>query len=348
MPEQASFSFEPDAVAGAENPSEIATRLIWLVLAFIREREVSFVHYFGIFGRTERTFKRDVAKLRELGGRYGFTLTRQRVKKVRLVRFDGDGRVRADDAAGDAASAEAVRALSDAFGDIVAASLRGVAAVDGTALDRFLRVAAPKLVSDSATAATYRAVREAWRARARLRFGYPARGDKRIVERVVEPHLTTYFGGRYYLVGFDVRPRGGGWRQFALDRIHAPIARAGTFRTRTVPDEYRGEDAIGLFKTGPATNVVVEFSAAIAEAVLARRWQRAERVERRADGSARLTLEVRDAGEAVRWAFSFGTEARVVAPATAVRLARETAATLLRAYDDAERGDAPAAYASVS
>lgn len=339
MAEQVTFSFEAELARRADEANEMTTRIIWLLLAFIREREVSYPHYHGIFSRRERTFKRDIAKLRELGARYGFKLTGQRKKIVRLVQFDGAKRLKS----ADAGAAEAVRALSDAFGEVVAASLRDVSGLDGTTLDRFLRVATPRLVRDSDVAATYRDVREAWRAKARVRFRYPVRGETRLAERVVEPHAVSYLGGRYYLIGFDPRARGGGWRQFALDRIAGPVARAGTFAPRAIPEQYRGEDAIGLFKTGARAEAAVEFSPSIAAAVCARRWQRNERVERRADGSATVTLVVYDLGEAVRWAFSFGTEARVVAPAAAVELARDMAARMAESYESA-----PAALRGVS
>jgi predicted DNA-binding transcriptional regulator YafY len=339
LAEQVTFSFEAEWARRADEASEMTARIIWLLLAFIREREVSYPHYHGIFGRRERTFKRDIAKLRELGARYGFKLTGQRKKLVRLVHFDGAKRIKS----GDPAAAEAVRALSDAFGEVVAASLRDVAGLDGTNLDRFLRVAAPRLVRDTDVAATYRELREAWRARARVRFQYPVRGETRLTERVVEPHAVSYLNGRYYLIGFDARARGGGWRQFALDRVAGPIARAGSFALRVIPEQYRGEDAVGLFKTGLRSEATVEFSPAIAPAVCARRWQRGERVERRPDGSATLTLVVYDLAEAVRWAFSFGTEARVVAPPAAVELARAMSARLAESYEAA-----PAALRGVS
>ncbi|MBD5654700.1 MAG: WYL domain-containing protein [Candidatus Eremiobacteraeota bacterium] len=317
-----------DASAAAEDDA----RLIWLMLAFIRIRRVEFDRYRGIFNRSERTFKRDIAKLRELGQRYGFKLTPQRAKVVQLVDFEGRPRAQPVDDAG----ADVVRALSDAFGDIVAATLRGAVDVEGTSLDRFLRIGAPRLTEQSAVAETYRALREAWRANARVRFHYPARGRQTTVERVVEPHAATYHAGRYYLIGFDVRPRSGGWRQFALDRMRGPLVRAGTFRRRIIPEPYRGEDAVGIFKTGPKSEVTIELSAAIAEAVLARRWQRNERIARRPDRSATVTFEVHDLAEAVRWAFSFGAEARVIAPLAAVALARDVTTQMLRAYEPAE------------
>jgi predicted DNA-binding transcriptional regulator YafY len=321
---EARFFFDPATLRLGDEPSEEGTRLVWMIVSLVKSGEVAFARYANVCRRGETTFKRDVAKLRELGAEYGYELSRRRKGVVTLEAFEGLQRPEAARAAG-AAATDALRAVVDALGDVLGRELAGRVDLGGSAADRFLRIAVPRPVAHTAVAETYTALREAWTNRARVRFRYPSRDGGAKRERTVEPYLTTYVAGRYYLVAFDVRPKSGGWRQFALDRIVGPIQRAGTFSRRPVPAEYRGEDAIGLFKTGPAAAVTIALSPAIAEAVIAREWQRSQRIVRARDGSATVAFDVHDLAEAVRWALGFGAQARVVAPPEAVRLARALA-----------------------
>jgi len=114
--------------------------------------------------------------------------------------------------------------------------------------------------------------------------------------------------------------------------------RAGTFKSHALPPAYRGEDAIGLFKTGPAVEVTIELSAAIAEAVIAREWQRRQRTTPVPGGGSTITFEVHDVAEAVRWALGFGVEARVLGPPEAVALCRTLALEIAEAHAPPSEG----------
>jgi predicted DNA-binding transcriptional regulator YafY len=337
--DRATFLFDPAEIKAADEPSKDGPRLVWMIVSLLRNREFAFDRYAAMFVVGDRTFKRDVKKLRELGAEYGFSLKSQKGGRVVLERFDGERTIRPG-AAPEPALADTLQAVVDALGDVIGRQLAGHVDLAGASIDRFLRIATPRLRSQSAVAEVYAALREAWTDGARVRFRYPARNGAVDLERTVEPYLTTYVAGRYYLVGFDVRPRSGGWRQYALDRISGPIKRAGTFSRRAVPPAYRGEDAIGLFKTRGAIDVTIALSATIAEAVIGREWQRSQRALRKPDGTATLTLAVYDLAEAVRWALGFGAQARIVAPPEAVVLARNLSldvAALYAGSDEAAR-----------
>ncbi|MEO6990937.1 MAG: WYL domain-containing protein [Candidatus Baltobacteraceae bacterium] len=327
--EQAAFPFDPDTVRRANEAPEDSTRLIWLLLRLIRNREVDYPRYAGMFERGDRTFKRDIAKLRELGRRFGFELGKFKRGAIRVAKLDDALEPRRDV---ERNVADVLRALADALGEVVAADLRAIVELDAGPIDRFLRVGLPRLIPQTTVAKTYAMVRAAWGKGARVRFRYPTQTGGPGLERTVEPYLVNYVAGRYYLVGFDVRPRSGGWRQYALDRIEGAVRPAGTFVRRTVPPQYHGSDAVGLFKTGPGVCVTIALSARIAGAVTARSWQRSQRATSAPDGSATIAFEVFDLGEAVRWAFGFGGEARVVAPSSAVDLARDLAQAMLASY----------------
>jgi predicted DNA-binding transcriptional regulator YafY len=326
------FLFDPAQVGKGATPATVA-RLIWLFLSLLRLKQVSYPRYRREFSESERTFQRDLRTLRNLGDQFGFTLsnTERGVYRLGAIADLPDDRrtVRAH-------AADALRAVADALGAVVANDIAAYVDTASAPADPFLRIATPRLMAENDVAHRYRELREAWLKRARVRFRYPTRtGSTSYVleERVVEPHLTTYYGGRYYLVAYDRRPRTVGWRQFALDRIEGPLRVSGSFTPQSIPLHYRGEDAIGLFKSGPSRHVTIEVSPLIAGAVFARVWQRGQQTARGRDGWSAITFEVHDVGEAVRWAFGFGSEARVVAPDDAVTFARDLALTMVGNYE---------------
>lgn len=335
--DQLSLRFSERTRRRADRASDDEARLVWILLTLLRARRVDFRAWYAQFEKSERTFDRDVAKLRDLGTRCNFTLTGKVKGEVRLKEVGGI----ADPARkAERLAADALAGLVDALGEVVASSLHGYVDFGGSRFDRFLRFATPRLVASEPVGSVYQKLREAWSKRAAIRFSYPSRDGSRSTERIVEPYLVTYNAGRYYLVGWDTHARRGGWRQYALDRIVGEIQRSHSFTPRPVPSAYSGIDAVGLFKHGsgdvsaPSVDVTIELSNVIAAAVTARSWQAEQRVGRRGD-AVTITFAVQDVGEAVRWAFGFGVQARVVDPPQAVALARETAYAMLAAYDAA-------------
>lgn len=328
---RATFLFDPEAIKSADEPSRDSPRLVWMVVSLVGTGEFALDRYIGTFGRGERTFKRDVAKLRELGDLYGFAIKARKGGRIVLESLD-NVRATGSNSTAPPALADTLQAVVDALGDVIGRELAGHVDLAGASIDRFLRIATPRLRAHCAVAEVYGALRDAWARSARVRFAYPSRNGALPLERIVEPYLVTYVAGRYYLIGFDVRPRSGGWRQYALDRIAGRIRLVGTFRRRTVPAAYRGEDAIGLFKTGTAVEVSVELSPTIAGAVVAREWQRSQNVTPAPNGGATIGFRVHDLGEAVRWALGFGAEARVLAPPEAVALCRKMALEIAAAH----------------
>ncbi|CAB4690365.1 unannotated protein [freshwater metagenome] len=76
-----------------------------------------------------------------------------------------------------------------------------------------------------------------------LHFGYVARGADP-TERWVEPHRLVSIGRRWYLVAYD-RDRQD-WRSFRVDRISEPRATGQRFRPRELP----GGDALAFVQAG--------------------------------------------------------------------------------------------------
>lgn len=81
----------------------------------------------------------------------------------------------------------------------------------------------------------------------RIRFAYTAKGGSAPGEdlrRHVEPHQLVTVGRRWYLLGYDLDRHD--WRSFRLDRLRAPGGTKAAFRRRDVP----GGDAAAYVRAG--------------------------------------------------------------------------------------------------
>lgn len=155
----------------------------------------------------------------------------------------------------------------------------------------------------------------------RLRFSYTARGGAepgQSRERYVEPHQLVTVGRRWYLLAFDVERDD--WRSFRLDRLSDPAGSKWTFRPREVP----GGDAAAYVRAGLSRGerhrVVVEVEAS-REHVEGRigPWSRV--LEER-DGRCLLEIEAPNP----RWvAFGLGV---LEAPVTLVEVPDQVTETL--------------------
>ena len=307
-------------VRGAGEATAAAARKILVLLELLRAKAIRFSTYERVHGRDFRSFQRDLQHLRKIGEEAGFKISPIRDRdRAELTVLDTG--LRSLDASPGVLGL--ISAMGGALGSPVARELGklGEATGDGGVL-RFL---VPQLVAKTKIADTYGLLKDAWNARpgpAMVTFDYDAGG--RTSKRRVEPYRVLIRSGSAYLVGYDVDKHD--WRLFALDRFSSQPKRAGTIqRLRAMPKQYESSDAIGFMKThGEPIAVTGALTPVVAASATSRQWQAAQRVEQLAGGAARITFEVSDIGEVVRWTLGFGKEACVVAPPEAVALARKT------------------------
>jgi predicted DNA-binding transcriptional regulator YafY len=324
-----SFLVDPETRRGPSEPSIDQTRLLWLFVTLLQSRHVDFLSYHGVFHVSERTYKRDIAKLRKIGQFCRFKLSPQKQGRIELLDFPGHTGSLSDRSS---ELADLVRVVSEAMGGPVKTALSPLAENGKKRGEPFLRVVAPRLVESSTVARVYEALERAAKDRARIEFRYLST-NRQLSTRVVEPYAAVLRSGRFYLVAYDPAPRKG-WRRFALDSIQEPLTRAGTFKPRPIPDDVIPADAVGLFTKGPAVPVTIALSAVVAASATSRLWQRGQQVVERDDGSATITLRVEEPDEAIRWALGFGAEAQVVAPPSAVARARSIAERIFEGYNE--------------
>jgi predicted DNA-binding transcriptional regulator YafY len=172
----------------------------------------------------------------------------------------------------------------------------------------------------------FETLQSAERDRRRVRFDYTDKNGTK-TQRRVDPYGFIVSNGRIYLVAYDHARSD--MRVFAVDNIDAIAVQPQTFERPADfnLEAYGAHSVSGVWQSTDLTDVTVRFSPVIAKAASAASVARDRRIERRDDGSVEITYRVADPLEIVRWSFSWGTEAEVIAPA----LAREHARTIARA-----------------
>lgn len=113
-------------------------------------------------------------------------------------------------------------------------------------------------------------VAQACRDGERLRFGYTAR-EGEPAERHVEPHRLVRVGRRWYLAAYDLDRAD--WRSFRLDRLREPRGTGARFAARTPPGgdaaEYVRSSIVGVREVHEVT-VEVELPAEVVRARIGR------------------------------------------------------------------------------
>ena len=190
-----------------------------------------------------RTVRRDVDRLRDLG--YPVRATKGPDGGYRLdagadlppLLFDDDQAIAVAVALQTATTAVtgieegALRALATVRQVMPARLRQRVDALQVTTVDRYAGSKRTKVDSEHLIA-----IGTAVRAREVLRFDYAspgASGDEFVPPRRVEPHHLVTWGGRWYLVGWDLERKD--WRTFRVDRMLPKTPTGPRFTPRELP-----------------------------------------------------------------------------------------------------------------
>lgn len=254
---------------------------------------------------SERTLRRDIERLRDLG--YPVHSTRGLEGGYQLAPggsmpplvVDEDEAIAMVVALGSAASLYA--------GSLSEASLSALAKVVQVLPARLRRraeslraatVDSPFSQAPEVEAGVLASIAQAIRDHERVRFGYTAQGGSAPGEelrRHVEPHQLVTVGRRWYLLGYDLDRQD--WRSFRLDRLHEPTGTRAAFRPREVP----GGDAAAYVRQGMSRReqeLRFTVSVAATEEHVRRRIGPWARVEQVTDDAVVVAFEAGD----VRWA----------------------------------------------
>ncbi len=274
--------------------SLLQSRRVWTGPELVRRLDVS-----------ERTLRRDIDRLRELG--YEVSSISGPSGGYQLQGGADIPPLLLDD---DEATAIAVGLLTAAGGTIEGleeTSLRALTKLEQVLPPRVRRrvatiheavvpLARSWVTVDSEVLTT---VAQACRDKERLRFEYRTR-DGEESERLVEPHQLVSIHHRWYLLAYD-RDRDD-WRTFRLDRVRSPWATRIGFEPRPIPGGSAAEYVERSLRSMPMRYQVVATVDAPISAVETR-FRRGEAVVEEVDESHSL---VRLQGDALEWlAFMF-------------------------------------------
>lgn len=194
---------------------------------------------------TDRTLRRDVTRLRQLGypivsttGRYGGYELGAGGRLPPLLLDDEEAvavalSLRAMTQGADASLGEAALSAATKLRQVLPDRLRHrVEAVDDVAV-AVTRAAPPRDDAPPVNIGLLTDVAIAARRAERIQFRYRDGAD-RITDRRVEPHRLVSLGRRWYLVGFDLDRDD--WRTYRVDRVDQFVATGHRATPRTLPD----------------------------------------------------------------------------------------------------------------
>jgi predicted DNA-binding transcriptional regulator YafY len=147
--------------------------------------------------------------------------------------------------------------------------------------------------------------------RRRALMTYFSSSSRRVKEYTIEPIRVAYADGGIYLTAWV--PEYCEVRTFALERIRTLQLLDERFEPRALPLEPFA-NSLGVH-SGTPEHIEIEFDARVADYVREREWHRSMSIEDLPDGFLLARLTVCDDRPLRRWIHSFGSAARVVAPA---------------------------------
>jgi predicted DNA-binding transcriptional regulator YafY len=156
---------------------------------------------------------------------------------------------------------------------------------------------------------------------------------------VFEPYTLAIYKGGLYLIGYSFEREK---RIFlAVERIEKVVPHLGAdgeVESFTYPEGYTPElhtqGAFGIYDTGKTFDVELEILSADTIAFLApRRFHRTQKLERRADGTAVLTMKVLGLEELATWVMTMAPWMRVVKPVELRERVKEMLASGAAVYE---------------
>lgn len=291
---------------------------------------------------SERTLRRDVERLRELG--YPVRSTRGMDGGYQL----GAGASMPPLVVDEQEAIALVVALGGApasgeLGDATLSVLSKVVQVLPAKLRRraealrAVTVGTPFTQAPEVDATVLATLAAATRDNERLRFSYTARGGRaagETVRRHVEPHHLVTVGTRWYVAAYDLERQD--WRSFRVDRITDPMGTRARFRPREVP----GGDPAAYIKSGLRHDESLTLTAVLeapAEEMTRRfgPWGQVTPVD---ETTCRVRMEVGDAGWALFGLGASGVPFRVEQASPAINEAMRDWGARFAAASSAQRG----------
>jgi proteasome accessory factor B len=157
-----------------------------------------------------------------------------------------------------------------------------------------------------------------------------------------EPYTLVVMKKGLYAAGHSHHHQG--VRLFGLDKVtDADWEKGARFEPPAAWDPRERYGSVFDLFDGPATRVVIAFTAKVARYVVRRTWHDTQRIEEHADGRVVLTMRVRGTTGITSWLLGFGDQAEVLEPASLrdelAGVTSRMAATYARPADPAPDAD---------
>jgi len=163
----------------------------------------------------------------------------------------------------------------------------------------------------------------------RATMRYFSRKSDREQEYDIEPYRLVYSeDDGLYLLAFVKQYNE--VRTFYVDRIRTLSLREEHFTPPEILDPAFAH-SLGPYQGSPV-HVVIEFDREVAGLIKERHWHSSQSVTDRPDGGVTLTLDVSHDPRLLNWIRGFGSNARVVSPASVVKEMKEDSARMSERY----------------
>lgn len=188
--------------------------------------------------------------------------------------------------------------------------------------------------SDDRAVAVLEQITRAWAERRMVRLWYRSPRSGELRQRDLAPYFLEVSGPAYscYVIGYDTWAQG--IRTFKLDRLErAQMLDEGYEIPAGFDANAYLADSWGIMRGAGPTEVVLQFSRAVAALVQERTWHSSQSVDELADGGLLFSVWVSDPREMRPWIRSWGADVEVVEPIALRSQMAEEARRLAALYD---------------
>jgi proteasome accessory factor B len=163
-----------------------------------------------------------------------------------------------------------------------------------------------------------------------LALAYRKPGQPQPEERLVDPYHLANINGEWFLFAYDHARQD--IRTFVPARVQSVKPTGKTFeRPQKFSLEKRLRDSFGVRSGEGEYEVVLRFSARVADYIREKKWHESQQLRELKNGGVELRLKLSSLVEIERWILSWGGEAVVLKPRELAKAIRKSARKILQA-----------------
>jgi len=167
-----------------------------------------------------------------------------------------------------------------------------------------------------------------------LAISYLKPSSEKSKNRRLDPYHLMNFQGEWYLIAFCHKRQK--VQTFAVSRIKEAKMLADGFK---VPDDFDFEkinNRFGVFSGKSNFQVKILFSKKLAPYIAEREWHPSQKITRKKNGKLQLEITTSHLFDIKQWILSWGSGAKVLAPAALIAEVKDELQVALGRYNDAE------------